>query len=103
MMSRFNSIKVGYGNSYLLQTVLVAVLGGVDPDGGKGKPVNVVMGILSLQVIASGFNILGFTNYIRNVIYGSVLILVMVLHFFAPMIQDKLNRRKKQQPPIRSN
>jgi simple sugar transport system permease protein len=96
MMSRFNSIKVGYGNSYLLQTVLVAVLGGVNPEGGKGKTLNVVLGILTLQVISSGFNIMGFTNYIRNVIYGSVLIIVMVIHFVAPKAKRAYQNYKKR-------
>lgn len=89
MMSRFNSIKIGYGNSYQLLTLLVAILGGVSPAGGKGKVLNVVFSILALQCIASGFNILGFTNYMRNVIYGTVLVLVMILNVVYPLIVQK--------------
>lgn len=81
MMSRFNSAKVGYGNSYLLQTVLVAILGGIDPEGGKGSAFGVILGILTLQFISSGFNILGFTDYIRNVIFGTMLLLIMIFKY----------------------
>ncbi|GAB1482895.1 ABC transporter permease [Treponema sp.] len=88
MMSRFNSIKVGYGNSYQLLTVLVAIMGGVHPNGGRGRIISVVASILTLQCIASGFNILGFTNYVRNVIYGTVLILVMIANVVVPMIRE---------------
>lgn len=97
MMSRFNSIKVGYGNSYQLLTVLVAIMGGVHPNGGKGKILCVFFSVLTLQCIGSGFNILGFTNYVRNIIYGTVLILVMVINFLYPLIKNKLafqQRRK---------
>ena len=37
MMARFNSANAAYGESYLLVTILAAVLGGVNPFGGFGK------------------------------------------------------------------
>ena len=37
MLARFNSANAAYGESYLLVTILAAVLGGVDPFGGFGK------------------------------------------------------------------
>lgn len=96
MMSRFNSIKVGYGNSYQLLTVLVAIMGGVHPNGGKGKILSVFFSVLTLQCIGSGFNILGFTNYVRNIIYGTVLILVMIINFLYPIIMSKRAFYKKR-------
>jgi simple sugar transport system permease protein len=87
MMSRFNSIKVGYGNSYQLQAILVVILGGVNPEGGDGDVLGVLFAILTLQCIASGFNILGFTNYMRNVIYGGMLVLVLIVVVMAPRIK----------------
>jgi simple sugar transport system permease protein len=94
MMSRFNSIKVGYGVSYQLLTILVAILGGVAPAGGKGKVLNVIFGVFILQCIASGFNILGFSNYIRNVIYGVVLIIVMIVNFVFLLAKNRREIRK---------
>jgi len=95
MMSRFNSIKVGYGNSYQLLTILVAIMGGVHPSGGQGKVMNVILSTLTLQCIASGFNILGFSNYIRNVIYGVVLITVMVVITIYPTLKQHFYLRNK--------
>ena len=37
MMARFNSASADYAQSYLLVTILAAVLGGVDPFGGFGR------------------------------------------------------------------
>ena len=96
MMSRFNSIKVGYGNSYQLLTILVAIMGGVHPSGGQGKVMNVILSTLTLQCIASGFNILGFSNYIRNVIYGVVLITVMVVITIYPILKQHFYLRNKR-------
>lgn len=79
MMARVDSIKVGYGNSYLLQSVLVVILGGVSTVGGTGNITGVVFSVLILRVISSGFNIMGFSNYMRNVIWGTLLIIVAIL------------------------
>lgn len=95
MMSRFNSVKVGYGNSYLLQAVLVVILGGTNPDGGEGDVFNALFAILTLQCIASGFNILGFTDYMRNVIYGSMLIIVLMFTIMVPRIREMVKRKKE--------
>lgn len=57
MMSKLNSAKASYGESYLLVSILAAVLGGVNPDGGSGRIVGMVLALFLLQIIESGFNI----------------------------------------------
>ncbi|MEG1691256.1 MAG: ABC transporter permease, partial [Hafnia sp.] len=59
MLARFNSARMGYGDSYLLLTVLAIVLGGTDPFGGVGKVGHVFCALLVLQVIATGLSLLG--------------------------------------------
>lgn len=76
MVSRFNSAKAGYGSSYLLITVLVSVLGGVNPNGGFGKVSGVVMGLILLQVISSGLNLLGLSAHLTIAIWGGILLAV---------------------------
>ena len=82
MISRVNSVRPGYGEVYLLQAILVCVLGGVDPTGGSGKVSGLVMGIITLQILQSGFNILSFSPFFKKVIWGLILILVMVINFY---------------------
>lgn len=82
MISRVNSVRPGYGEVYLLQAILVCVLGGVDPAGGSGKLSGLVMGIITLQILQSGFNILSFSPFFKKVIWGLILILVMVINFY---------------------
>jgi len=78
MMARVDSIKVGYGNSFQLQSILVVILGGVSTIGGTGNIIGVVFSVFILRVISSGFNIMGFSNYMRNVIWGVLLIVVAI-------------------------
>jgi len=98
MISRFNSAKVGYGDTYLLQAILVAVLGGIDPYGGYGKVSGVVMGIIILQVLQNAFTLFGFTPYAKGLIWGLMLILVMIINFVTSRYQErsKILRMKDQ-------
>ncbi len=89
MISRVNSAKVGYGDTYLLQAILVAVLGGVDPYGGRGKVVGVVMGIILLQSLQNAFTLFMFTPYAKRLIWGGMLLFVMMIHFIHVKYQEK--------------
>ena len=80
VMSRANSAKADYGSSYLLLAVLIAVLGGVNPYGGYGRIVGVVLAVLSMQFLSSGLNLMQVTNFAREMIWGVLLIGVMLLN-----------------------
>jgi simple sugar transport system permease protein len=79
MISRVNSAKSGYGESYLLETILVVILAGVDPRGGYGKISGLIIALITLQFLKSGSNILNFSPFVKNIISGSLLIIVMII------------------------
>lgn len=76
MMSRFNSANASYGESYLLVTILAAVLGGVSPSGGFGKIGGLVLALVILQLISTCFNLLDFSQFLTLAIWGGILIAV---------------------------
>ena len=80
VMSRANSAKADYGSSYLLLAVLIAVLGGVNPYGGYGRVIGVVLAVLSMQFLSSGLNMLQVSNFARELIWGALLIAVMLVN-----------------------
>jgi simple sugar transport system permease protein len=82
MMARFNSAKADYGQSYLLVTVLAAVLGGTSASGGYGKVIGVILAIVMLQMLASGLNLLGVDPFFAIAMWGAILLLVMTLKHF---------------------
>jgi simple sugar transport system permease protein len=82
MMARFNSAKADYGQSYLLVTVLAAVLGGTSASGGYGKVLGVMLAIVMLQMLASGLNLLGVDPFFAIAMWGAILLLVMTLKHF---------------------
>lgn len=97
MMARFNSASAGYAQSYLLITILAAVLGGIDPFGGFGRIGGLMIALVILQVIASGFNLLGLSQHLALAIWGLTLIGVMAIKFLlAPLIARGAGPREKQ-------
>lgn len=90
MMARANSAKADYGASYTLQCVLIAVLGGVNPNGGFGTVGGVTLAVLILQFLSSGLNMFEqVSNFYRDVIWGGVLILVLIFNW-------AINRRNER-------
>ncbi|GAA0179119.1 ABC transporter permease [Clostridium sediminicola] len=79
IISHYGSAKSDYGTSYILLTLLIVVLGGVAPSGGKGKVLGVSLAVIILQMISSAFNILRFNAFIKTLAWGLLLIVVMVV------------------------
>jgi simple sugar transport system permease protein len=82
MTSRANSMRVGVGESYLLQAILVVVLAGFNPFGGKGRVISLAVGLVLLQLLSTAFNALMFSPYAKNFVWGAILLLVMVVNYY---------------------
>ena len=87
MLARFNSANAAYGESYLLVTILAAVLGGVDPFGGFGKVGGVMLALIILQMISSAFNLLNLSQFLTLAIWGGVLIAVAAVPHLRVTVQ----------------
>ncbi|PRD42871.1 sugar ABC transporter permease [Phyllobacterium phragmitis] len=83
MMARFNSVRVGHGESYLLITVLACFLGGVNPFGGFGRVIPVFVALVVLQLLSSGLNLMGANQHLATAVWGILLIAVMILRYAA--------------------
>lgn len=83
MLANYNSARSDYGSNYTLQCILIVVLGGVSPDGGKGKISGVLLAIFLVRALETGINRFPqISSYYISLIWGAVLILVMVLNYF---------------------
>ncbi len=75
MSSRLTSASAGAAANYLMRAILIAVLGGVDPNGGKGRVMGVFWAVLLFQCMATGLNVLRVNSYIVIALYGVILLL----------------------------
>ena len=81
-LSRINSAKADFGSSYTMQTILISVLGGINPDGGFGSIPGVAIAVLILQMLSSYLNMFpDISNYYRDLIRGVALIAVLIMNF----------------------
>ncbi len=80
IIARVNSAKVGYGDTYLLQAILVCVLAGISPSGGKGTVIGIILALVCIQVLQSAFTLWQFTPYAKKMIWGIMLIGLLFLN-----------------------
>lgn len=93
MLSRFNSVRVGHGEALLLVTVLACFLGAVDPFGGFGRVLPVVIALVVLQVLSSGLNLMGANQHLSTAVWGLFLVGVMILRWAARRITEHKRKR----------
>ena len=91
MLTRFNSVRVGHGESLLLVTVLACFLGGADPFGGFGRVAPVFVALLILQTLSSGLNLLGANQHLSTAVWGLFLIAVMILRTAMPTLRAMMS------------
>src|SRR5690625_1754577 len=96
MVSRVNSARVGFGESYLLQAILVVVLAGFDPYGGRGKVGSLLIGLVLLQSLSSAFTIMRFDPFMQTLIWGASLLVIMLIN---RVITVQTERRRYRRPP----
>ncbi|HBU11745.1 MAG TPA: ABC transporter permease [Clostridiales bacterium] len=96
MTSHFNSAKSDYGATYTLLSILIVVLGGVHPDGGRGKVLGVVLSVLLLQFITQMFTLLKIDTNWKTFTYGLLLIAALCITLF----QAKYKERKAYKESI---
>lgn len=94
MIARTNSAKADYGASYTLQAILVCLLGGVDWSGGFGKISSVVISVIGLQFLSSGFNLLRFNNFARDFTWGAFLIFIIVFNYYMHQIDEEREKKR---------
>jgi simple sugar transport system permease protein len=93
MISRFNSAKADYGESYLLMTVLASVLGGTSAAGGFGKVSGLVLALIILQIVSSGLNLMRVSNFLTIAIWGIILIGVMAINYLSERYRQRRQTR----------
>ena len=82
ILARTNSANADYGGNYIIQSMLVAIMGGVDPKGGKGKVTGIVLAVFTLQLLSSGLNMMNVSSYFKQLVYGALLLSMIITNTF---------------------
>ena len=83
MLGRYNSAKADNGASYTMQAIMIAVMGGIDPAGGKGNIQGVCVAVLIIQMVSTWLNMFqNISNFYRQIIWGALLIIILIMNFY---------------------
>lgn len=91
-----STAKWDYGISYLLIAILIAVMGGINPEGGSGKMMGLVLAAVALQMLSSALNLAGMSNFLKDFTWGLLLLLSII---FTSNWQQLFPRPKSPEPP----
>ncbi|MDF1487926.1 ABC transporter permease [Tessaracoccus caeni] len=89
IVARAASASAGFGGSYIMLAITIAVLGGTDPTGGRARVVGCLLATVLLQVVSNGFNLLQVNPYIYQIIQGLIL---------ATFVTMSVGRRRARAP-----
>ena len=79
LASRIVSGNPTAGQSYELDAIAAAVIGGVSMTGGAGKWYGTVIGALIIAVIGNGLDILNVSSHFQLIIKGTIIIVAVLL------------------------
>ena len=72
----------------LVAAASAAILGGVSLSGGKGQPLGIAAGVLTICVLRSGLSAIGANPYMLEIATGTLLLVVAI--FDAPRFLEKV-------------
>ncbi|WP_312692664.1 ABC transporter permease [Caproiciproducens sp.] len=90
LLSRVNSGQPKAGETYEMDIITATVLGGISSNGGEGKIVNVIVGLLLMGVLLNGMIMMNIPDYYQRVVKGFVLLLAIS---YDKMSQIKANKK----------
>jgi D-xylose transport system permease protein len=80
LASRLNGIDLTAGGStLLLDSISAAVIGGVSLFGGRGRVTGALFGGLIIGMIANGIDLLGYSDAIKLITTGFILLAAVTL------------------------
>lgn len=93
MLANYNSARADYGTVYTLQSIMIVILGGVNPYGGEGRLSGVVLAVILAQLLQTGIRrFVAINSFFIFLLWGSALLLVMVMNVYAT--RDRHIRKK---------
>lgn len=87
LAGRMGTASVSAGLGAELRVISAVVIGGASLSGGEGSIIGALLGVILLNLISNGLNLLGINVYWQNVVIGGVLIVAVAA--------DSLSHRSK--------
>jgi ribose transport system permease protein len=80
LVGRLNSAQPSAGYGFEFDAIAAVVVGGVSLTGGEGNLGNTLLGVLFIEVLNNGLNMLNVSSFYQGVVKGVVIALALLLH-----------------------
>lgn len=77
LAARTGGATNNYGNSYELDAIAAAVIGGVSVWGGVGKVSGMIIGVLIFEVMNNGLVVVGVSAYWQQIVKGIIIVVAV--------------------------
>lgn len=78
LTSRIDSAVPTAGQAYELTAIASVVIGGSSLQGGRGRALGTLVGILIIAVISNGLNLLGTSPYLQQIATGLIIVIAVI-------------------------
>lgn len=97
MACRLASFQASIGESWQMDSITAAVLGGTSMSGGIGTVVGTIFGGLLSNVISTCLTLLRVSSYWQTIVTGAVVLIAVLIDAVKdnPSIQEKIQRRRR--------
>jgi ribose/xylose/arabinose/galactoside ABC-type transport system permease subunit len=79
LSARINSGQPNLGGVLMMESIAACVVGGVTFKGGVGTLGGVILGVLFLSTLSNGFDMIGVSAFVKQVVVGSIIILAVIM------------------------
>ena len=79
LSTRINSGQPNLGAALMLESIAACVVGGVTFKGGVGSIIGVMFGVLFLATLSNGFDMVGVSSFVKQVVVGSIIIVAVII------------------------
>ncbi len=89
VLMRNGSAKADYGSSYVFQAILCCILGATNPNGGYARISCLLLALVTMQFLSSGFSMLHLSGYYTDFANGLLLLIVLAVYFYSLVYKNK--------------
>ncbi|MCI8937188.1 MAG: ABC transporter permease [Lachnospiraceae bacterium] len=82
LAAKLSAVQPTLGNSYEMEAISVAVIGGMSLTGGVGSIAGILLGALVLGVIDNGMIMIGLASYWQMVVKGIVIVIAVIFDIY---------------------
>jgi simple sugar transport system permease protein len=76
--SRLGVLRSDYGESHTGTAMIVVLMGGAWLVGGGGRIINIFISLICLQAIATGATLAGWSPFMKNTLWGLLLLYILI-------------------------